>query len=443
MRDAVMERIIEEAKAKKVENIRLQFTDILGFPKNIVIPDWRLEEALDEGIAFDASSIVGYATIDESDLIARPDLVSWTIMPASLEKRVTATVNCNIFEPSGDRYAGDPKYVLERQIQKARDMGFNMQNFGPECEFFLLKIKDGLITHQPNDRGGYFDLSPLDLAESVRGDISAILQQMGFQVYTTHHEVSPGQHEINFKYADPLTTASRVVTLKYIAKVVALKHDLHATFMPKPIYGMNGTGMHTHMSLVGPEGNAFFDPDDRHQLSRVAYQYIAGLLKYSQEINGVLNSWVNSFKRLVPGFEAPCYIAWAMQNRSALIRIPAKRGEGTRVEVRNPDPAGNPYLQFAVMLAAGLKGIEDRLEAPEPVEADIYKLSKENRDEMGIESLPRNLGHALYHMEKGTLAREVLGPHIYKNFYHLKKQEFDEYRTQVSAWEIEKHLPIL
>ncbi len=434
--------IMEQAKSAKVENIRLQFTDILGFPKNIVIPSWRLEEALDEGVAFDASSIVGYATIEESDLTAKPDFSSFGIMPEYLEKRVTARLNCDIYEPDGKRYEGDPKHVLERVIEKAGDMGFRA-NIGPECEFFLLKMRDGCVTMIPNDKGGYFDLSPLDLAESVRGEISSLLQQMGFQVYTTHHEVAPGQHEINFQYADPLTTAFRVVTLKYVAKVIAVQHDLHATFMPKPLHGQNGTGMHTHQSLVGKDGNAFHDPDDKNGLSQNAYYYIGGLLYYSKEINAILNSWVNSFKRLVPGYEAPCYVAWAMQNRSALIRIPAKRGEGTRIEVRNPDPAGNPYLQFAVMLAAGLKGIEKKMQPPEPVELDIYALNQKERSQYGIESLPSNLGHAVSFMEKSELALETLGPHIFNNFLYLKNKEWNEYRTQVTDWEISKYLGIL
>ncbi len=434
--------ILEEAKRVKLENVRVQFTDILGNPKNIVIPEWRLEEALDEGIAFDASSIEGYATIEESDLIAKPDLGSWQILPESLEKRVTARLNCDIYRTNGDRYAGDPKYVLEKAMKKASDMGYSA-NFGPECEFFLLKMVDGKPTTIPNDTGGYFDLSPRDLAENVRGDISALLQEMGFQVYTTHHEVAAGQHEINFQYSDPLTTADRVVTLKYVSKIISLRNDLHATFMPKPIHGENGTGMHTHMSLVGKDGNAFNDPDDENGLNKLAYNYIAGLLQYSKEMNPILNSWVNSFKRLVPGYEAPCYIAWATQNRSALIRIPAKRGGGTRIELRNPDPAGSPYLQFAVMLAAGLKGIEDNMQPPERVEKDIYKLSQAERAKYNIESLPDNLGHSLTFMEKSELMLETLGPHIFNNFLYLKRKEWDEYRTQVTDWEIDRYLSIL
>lgn len=435
-------KILEEAKSEKAEFVRLQFTDILGTPKNIVIPGWRLEEALDEGIPFDASSIIGYATIEESDLVAKPVLSSFAILPDTLEKRNTARVNCDIYTPEGNRFTGDPKYVLERVINKAKGMGYDF-NTGPECEFFLLKMEDGKPTTIPNDRGGYFDLSPLDLAENVRGDICSTLEKLGFQVYTSHHECAAGQHEINFQYADALTTADRVVTLRYVAKVIALRHNLHATFMPKPIFGVNGTGMHTHMSLFTNGSNVFLDESAEHQLSQTALNYIGGLLKYSKETAAVLNSWVNSYKRLVPGFEAPTYIAWATENRSALIRIPAKRGKGTRVELRNPDPAGNPYLQFAVMLASGLKGIEKKIEPPEPVEKDIYALSPRERELMGVETLPTNLGHALSFVEKSELMLETLGPHIFNNYLYLKNAEWSEYRTQVTGWERDKYLSIL
>jgi glutamine synthetase len=440
--DDTIANILEEAKGAKIELIRLQFTDILGMPKNIVIPAWRLEEALDEGIPFDASSIVGYATIEESDLVAKPDPKSFTVLPAELENRSTARVICDIYAPDGSRFGGDPKYVLEKVIGKAAKMGYRY-NTGPECEFFLLKMDDGKPTTIPNDQGGYFDLSPLDLAENVRAEICAMLEKLNFDVYTSHHEVASGQHEINFQYADAIITSDRVVTLRYIAKVIALQHNLHATFMPKPIFGVNGTGMHTHMSLFSNGNNVFFDPDAENKLSETALHYIGGLLKYSKEICAVLNSWVNSYKRLVPGYEAPTYIAWATENRSALIRIPAKRGKGTRVELRNPDPAGNPYLQMAVMLAAGLKGIEDKIEPPEPVEKDIYLLNPREREELGIDSLPANLGHALSFMEKSELMLETLGPHIFDSFRFIKNAEWNEYRTQVTDWELQKFLPRL
>lgn len=436
------DQVLAKVKDQRVENVRLQFTDILGVPKNIVIPARRLEEALEEGIAFDGSSITGYATIEESDYIAKPDPKSFSILPESIEKRKTVRINCDIYTPDGKRFDGDPKYVLERVLKKATEMGYSF-NTGPECEFFLFKMRDGCPTTIPNDKGHYFDLSPLDLAENVRGDICSTLETMGFQIYTSHHEVAAGQHEINFHYADALTTADRVVTLRYVAKIIALKNDLHATFMPKPLFGTNGTGMHTHMSLFTNGANVFFDESAKYQLSDTALHYIGGLLTYSKEMNAILNSWVNSYKRLVPGFEAPTYIAWARNNRSALIRIPAKRGSGTRCELRNPDPAGNPYLQFAVMLAAGLKGIEKKMEPPEPVEKDIYALSQRERELMGIETLPSNLGHAISFMEKSELMLETLRPHIFENFLYLKTEEWNEYRTQVTNWELERYLPLL
>lgn len=436
------DEIIREANEKKLEYVRLQLTDILGTPKNIVIPIRRLEEILDEGIAFDASSIIGYATIEESDLIARPVLSSFCILPEELEKRPAARINCDIYMPDGKRFPGDPKYVLERMVEKAAGMGFDF-NTGPECEFFLFKIINGQLTTVPNDNGGYFDLSPLDLAENVREDICSTLEKLGFKVYTSHHECAAGQHEINFNYADAVTTADRVVTLRYVAKAIALKYNLHATFMPKPIFGVNGTGMHTHMSLFSGGRNVFDDPDGKEGLSQTAMYYMGGLLKYSKEIAAVLNSKVNSYKRLVPGYEAPTYIAWSTENRSALIRIPAKRGNGTRVELRNPDPAGNPYLQFAVMLAAGLKGIENQIEPPEPVQKDIYALTQRERELYKIDTLPANLGHALSFMEKSELMLETLGPHIFENFLYIQTKEWNEYRTQVSSWEIDRYLSVI
>ncbi len=434
--------ILDNIKQNKVETIRLQFTDILGMPKNIVIPSSRLEEALEEGIMFDGSSIVGYATIEESDMVAKPDENTFTILPQTLERRRTAKFTCDIHEPNGNRFAGDPKYALERIMTKVKKKGYDF-NVGPECEFFLFKLNEGKPTTIPNDKGGYFDLSPLDLAENIRGDISATLQELGFNAYTSHHEVAPSQHEINFHHADALTTADRVVSLIYVTKAIALRYGLHATFMPKPIYGINGSGMHTHQSLIGKEGNAFYDSDGKHELSDSAIHYIGGLLKYAREICAVVNSWVNSYKRLVPGYEAPTYISWANRNRSALVRIPSKRGEGTRCELRNPDAAGNPYLQFAVMLAAGFKGIEKKIEPPEPVEKDIYVLTQREREELGIEALPANLGHALSYMEKSELVLETLDTHIFTHFLHVKRNEWNDYRTQVTQWEIEKYLPIL
>jgi len=435
--------VLNIIKKEKVQFVRLQFVDILGMPKNIVIPPGRLEEALDYGIPFDASSIAGYATIEESDKIAKPDPASFVILPESVEQRKTAKLNCDIFEPNGKRFEGDVKYVLEKMVKKALQLGY-IYNTGPECEFFLFKKNGENSTVTPNDTAGYFDLSHRDLAEGVRADISLALEQVGIQPYTAHHECADGQQEINFYYADAITTADRVITLKYITKVIAMKHNLHASFMPKPLYGQCGSGMHTHQSLFAMDGtNAFYDPSDKNELSPVAYHFIAGLLKYIKELSGVLNPTVNSYKRLVPGYEAPTYISWANQNRSALIRIPSKRGKGTRCELRNPDVSCNPYLAFSVMLAAGLKGIEDKLEAPEPVEKNIYALSEEDRQKYGIEQLPESLGHAIDVMSKSELVRETLGDHIFENMLHVKRKEWDSYRLQVTKWEVEHYLPIL
>ncbi len=435
--------VLTKVRDAKVLFVRLQFIDILGMPKNIVIPVSGLESALDEGVPFDASSIAGYATIEESDKIAKPDPASFVILPETVEQRKTAKLNCDIYEPNGKRFEGDVKYVLEKMVAKAAKLGY-IYNTGPEIEFFLFKKNGESSTIIPNDTAGYFDLSHRDLAEGVRADIALALEEVGIQPYTAHHECANGQQEINFHYADAITTADRVITLKYITKVIATKHNLHASFMPKPLYGQCGSGMHTHQSFFTMDGaNAFHDPTDKNQLSPVAYHFIAGLLKYIKELSGVLNQTVNSYKRLVPGYEAPTYISWANRNRSALIRIPSKRGKSTRCELRNPDVSCNPYLAFAVMLAAGLKGVEQKLEAPAPVEKNIYALSEEERLMYGIEQLPESLGHALAVMSRSDLVKETLGDHIFENLIHVKRQEWDSYRLQVTQWEVDSYLPVL
>ena len=437
------EDVLNIAKKEKVLFVRLQFVDILGMPKNIVIPPSRLEEALDYGIPFDASSIAGYATIEESDKIAKPDAKSFVILPEEIEKRKTAKLNCDIYEPNRKRFIGDSKYVLEKVQNKAKKLGY-IYNTGPECEFFLFKKDGDDATLIPNDAASYFDLSHRDLAEGVRADISLALNTLGIKTYTSHHEVSAGQHEINFRFSDALTVADSVITLKYVTKVIARNHELHASFMPKPLFGLNGSGMHTHLSLFTLNGkNAFHDPKDKNQLSSVARHFLAGLLKYIKEITAILNPTVNSYKRLVPGYEAPTYIAWASRNRSALVRIPTGRGDGTRCELRSPDLSGNPYLQFAVLLAAGLGGINEKLEPPFPVERNIYALSEKERENYNIHHLPESLGHALAFMEDSDLVKETLGDHIFDNFLHVKQREWEEYRTQITKWEIDKYLPIL
>jgi glutamine synthetase len=436
-------KVINIAKKEKVIFVRLQFVDILGMPKNIVIPLSRLEEALDNGIPFDASSIAGYATIEESDKIAKPVASTFVILPEEIEKRKTAKLNCDIYEPSGQRFSGDTKYILEKIVNKAKKMGY-VYNTGPECEFFLFKKDEDKSTLIPNDAAGYFDLSHRDLAEGVRADISVALECFGIKTYTSHHEVSDGQHEINFNYADALTTADRVITLKYVTKVIARAHGLHASFMPKPLFGSNGSGMHTHLSLFTLNGkNAFYDPKDKNKLSHIARYFIGGLLTYIKNITAILNPTVNSYKRLVPGYEAPTYISWANRNRSALIRIPTSRGNGARCELRSPDLSGNPYLQFAAMLAAGLKGIEDKIEPPNPVEKNIYFLSKMEMEKYNIHHLPESLGHALAFMEESDLLKDVLGEHIFSNFLHVKRKEWENYRMQVTPWETNKYLQVL
>jgi glutamine synthetase len=437
------EQVIHQIQEEDVLFIRLQFIDILGMPKNIVIPASRIEEALDDGIPFDASSIDGYATIEESDKIAKPYSSSFVILPEGIEKRKTAKLNCDIYEPNGDRFLGDTKYVLEQAVTQAKEQGY-LFNVGPECEFFLFKKNGDQTTLKPNDSAGYFDLSHRDLAEGVRAEISLALENFGITTYTSHHEVSAGQHEINFRYADALTTADRVITLKYVTKVMATTHGLHASFMPKPIYGLNGSGMHTHMSLFDRGGtNAFFDEDSSYQLSQTARYFIGGLLHYIKELTCILNPTVNSYKRLVPGYEAPTYISWANNNRSALIRIPSKRGNSTRCELRSPDLSGNPYLQFAVILTAGLQGLKEHMEPPEAVEKNIYELTAQQRLDYGIGQLPESLGHALDFMEKSELMKKVLGDHVFEHFLHVKHQEWDAYRTQVTNWELERYMPIL
>jgi glutamine synthetase len=437
------EDVLNIAKKEKVIFIRLQFVDILGMPKNIVIPLNRLEEALNDGVPFDASSIAGYATIEESDKIARPDPVSFVILPDEIEKRKTAKLNCDIYEPNGKRFEGDCKYILEKVVNKAKNMGY-IYNTGPECEFFLFKKDGNQSTLMPNDAAGYFDLSHRDLAEGVRADISIALDAFGIDTYTSHHEVSDGQHEINFKYADALTTADRVITLKYVTKVIAKKHELHASFMPKPLFESNGSGMHTHLSLFNLKGkSAFYDPNDKNDLSKTARYFIGGLLKYVKEMTAILNPTVNSYKRLVPGYEAPTYISWANRNRSALIRIPTGRENKTRCELRSPDLSGNPYLQFAVMLSAGLNGIEEKIIPPNLVEKNIYALSEKEMRKYKIHHLPESLGHALSFLEESKLMKQTLGNHIFENFLHVKKSEWNKYRTQVTPWEIDKYLEVL
>jgi glutamine synthetase len=441
--DKDKEQVLKLAKEHDVKFIRLWFSDILGFLKGFAITVDELEGALEEGMGFDGSSIQGYARIDESDMLARPDPKTFQIMPWRPKENAVARMFADIYEPDGTPYKGDPRWVLKRNLKKTQDLGYTFY-VGPELEYFYFKTSDG--KPEGLDRGGYFDLTPLDVATELRRETILTLEAMGIHVEYSHHEVAPSQHEIDLRYTDALTMADNAMTYRLVVKEIALKHGVYATFMPKPIFGQNGSGMHTHQSLFKGDKNAFFEPKDEFHLSKMAKSYIAGILKHSKEITSITSQWVNSYKRLVPGYEAPVYISWARRNRSALVRVPMyKPGKekATRIEFRSPDPACNPYLAFAVMLAAGLKGVEKGYELPPPVEEDIYEMSEEARKKHGIESLPGNLLEAIQLTEKSELVRETLGDHIFQKFIENKKIEWNQYRTHVSQYEIEKYLPIL
>lgn len=442
MSDRGKEWVLKECRDKGVEFIRLWFTDILGIMKSFSITIETLEEALEEGMGFDGSSITGYQDIQESDMIAMPDPSTFTLLPWRPSDKSVAKMFCDVLNPDGTPYAGDPRYILKRAIKKASDKGFTFY-VGPELEYFYFKDSKGTETL---DQGGYFDLTPLDVATSLRRDTILVLKEMGIAVEYSHHEVAPSQHEIDLRYADALTMADAAMTYRLVVKEVASEHGVYATFMPKPIFGTNGSGMHTHQSLFKGAKNAFFDADDPNHLSDVAKGYIAGLLHHAEEISSVLAQWVNSYKRLVPGYEAPVYIAWSQRNRSALIRVPyykPGKEQATRAELRCPDPACNPYLAFAVMLTAGLKGIEEGYELPQEMTENLYELTDEERKERGIKSLPGSLGEAIVATEKSELVRETLGDHAFERFIWLKKQEWDDFRVQVTQYELDKLLPLL
>ncbi|MCD9021010.1 type I glutamate--ammonia ligase [Cohnella silvisoli] len=434
------EDITRIAKEQNVRFIRLQFTDLLGSIKNVEIPVSQLEKALDNKMMFDGSSIEGYVRIEESDMYLYPDLSTWVVFPWVTENRVARLI-CDIYMPDGTPFAGDPRGILKRTLQEAEEMGFSTMNVGPEPEFFLFQTDDkGNPTMELNDQGGYFDLAPTDLGENCRRDIVLMLEEMGFEIEASHHEVAPGQHEIDFKYAPAIKAADQIQTFKLVVKTIARQHGLHATFMPKPLFGMNGSGMHCHQSLFRGNENAFFDNNDKIGLSNVARHYMAGVLKHARGIAAITNPTVNSYKRLVPGYEAPVYVAWSASNRSPMIRIPASRGLSTRIEVRNPDPAANPYLALAVMLKAGLDGIANKLSIPAPVDRNIYVMSEEERQDAGIPSLPINLKEAISELLRDDVICDVLGDHALSHFYELKEIEWDMYRTQVHQWERDQYL---
>ncbi|MBI5097883.1 MAG: type I glutamate--ammonia ligase [Nitrospirae bacterium] len=436
------EDVLELVEKNNVKFIRLWFTDILGQLKSFAITSEELEGAFDEGMGFDGSSIKGFARIDESDMIAKPDPTTFQIVPWRPKEQAVARMYCDILNPDGTPYEGDPRYALKRNLERLKEKSYTLY-LGPELEFFYFKNDKGT---EVLDEGGYFDLTTLDAASDLRRETVLTLESMGIKVEYSHHEVAPSQHEIDLKYADALTMADNVMTYRVVVKEVASKYGYYATFMPKPIFGKNGSGMHTHQSLFKGDKNAFFDAKDKFYLSETAKKYIAGLLKHAPEITAVANQWVNSYKRLVPGYEAPVYIAWARRNRSALVRVPLyKPGKekATRIELRSPDPACNPYLAFSVMLAAGLEGIEKNYELPEPVEKDIYHLSEEEKQELGIKSLPGSLIEAIEIVEKSEVVRKALGDHIFNNFIENKKIEWDDYRTKIHPYELERYLPIL
>ena len=429
-------------KDKGISFIQLWFTDVLGMLKSFSIRPSELEEAMTEGMGFDGSSIEGFARIEESDMIAKPDPATLQILPWRPQDKPVGRMFCDILQPDGSPYLGDPRFVLKRILARAADKGYTFYA-GPELEYFYF-AEDSEPT--PIDKGGYFDTTALDRGNAMRRDTVLMLEQMGIRVEYSHHEVAYSQHEIDLRYDEGLRMADKVMTYKLAVKEVARIHGNYATFMPKPLLGINGSGMHTHQSLFLGGKNAFHDPADPHHLSQVAKGYIAGILKHAREITGVCNQWVNSYKRLVPGYEAPVYISWARRNRSTLIRVPMyKPGkeEATRIEYRAPDPSCNPYLAFAVMLAAGLKGVEENYPLPESVEEDIYHMSAGERQRLGINSLPGNLFEAIYEMEKSDLVREALGDHIFFKFIENKKIEWDNYRIHVSRYEIDKYLPML
>ena len=434
------EDIIRIIGEEDVKFIRLQFTDIFGILKNVAITPSQIGKALDNECMFDGSSIDGFARISESDMYLYPDYDSFVIFPWRPQSGKVARLICDIYTPNGEPFVGDPRYALKTVLARAKEMGY-IFNVGPELEFFLFQNdENGKPTTMAHDEGGYFDLEPIGQGEDIRREISFALEAMGFEIEASHHEVAQAQHEIDFKFGEALMTADNIMTFKLAVKTIAKRYGMHASFMPKPIYGINGSGMHTNMSLMKDGKNAFYDPDHELGLSETAMQFIAGVLKHVKGITAITNPLVNSFKRLVPGYEAPCYLAWSAANRTALIRIPATRGIGTRIELRSPDPSANPYLALALCLAAGLDGIENKLTPPKQVFNSIFAMSPLERTEAGIDNLPGSLREALDEFECDPLAKEVLGEHIFDKYLEAKDDEWNDYRTQVSKWEIDTYL---
>lgn len=436
--------VLKTLEERGIRFVRFWFTDVLGFMKSFAVTDTEVETAFEEGMGFDGSSIDGFARIQESDMIANPDPSTFQLLPWRPDEGGVARMFCDIVTPEGEPFQGDPRFVLKRILKKAADMGYTMY-VGPELEFFYFEDHKGTVVL---DNGGYFDLTPLDVASDLRRDTVLALEKLGIPVEYSHHEVAPSQHEIDLRYCDALSMADNVMTYRLTVKEIAYANGVYATFMPKPIQGENGSGMHVHQSLFTKDGNAFFDADDPqgYNLSTVGKQYIAGLLKYAPEFCAVTNQFVNSYKRLVPGYEAPVYITWARRNRSAMVRVPMyKPGKenATRVELRSPDPSANPYLAFAVMLGAGLKGIEEGLELPAEATNNIFHMTEEELETAGIKMLPENLGDAIKLFEDSETMKEILGDHIHKFFVDNKKAEWNEYKAYVTAWEQDKYLSVL
>ncbi len=444
MKKKSKEEILKVVKEQDVKFIRLWFTDILGQVKSFAITDNELKGALENGMGFDGSSITGYQSIEESDMIAMPDPSTFQILPWRPQEKKVARMICDILTPEGKPYEGDPRYVLKKALDRMKKMGFDHYYLGPELEFFY--FKNDTASTEGLDKGGYFDLTTLDMASDLRRDTVLSLEAMGIPVEYSHHEVGSSQHEIDMRYTDALDMADYVITYRIIVKEVASNHGVYATFIPKPLFGENGSGMHTHQSIFKGSKNAFFSKDDKYHLSDIAKKFIAGQLRHAREMSAVFAQWVNSYKRLVPGYEAPVYIAWSNRNRSALIRVPGYhpgKEKATRAELRCPDPACNPYLTFAVMLHAGLDGIEKGYKISEPMEKNLYHLSDEERKELGIESLPDNLGEAVLISEQSELVKKALGKHIFSRFIELKKKEWEDYRIQITKYELDNLLPIL
>lgn len=439
------ESVLQDITDNNIELVDLQFTDILGTIKSVTIPSSHLEEVLERGLWFDGSSIYGFARIQESDMLLMPDPVTYRMLPWIEEPPLRARIICDILTAEGEPFAGDPRYALKRSIAKAEAMGFSAYNIGPELEFFLFRKNGSSSTLDavPHDVGGYFDFSPNDEAERVRSAITTTLQKLNINVEMNHHEVAIGQHEIDFRYSDALHSADNSVTFKYAVKGVAVKHGLFATFMPKPIFGQNGSGMHCHQSLFKGNDNAFYDPSDEYKLSQTAYQFIAGLLHHARGLSGVVAPTVNSYKRLTPGYEAPVYICWAQRNRSALIRVPRYtpgREKSIRIELRFPDPSANPYLAFAAMLEAGLDGINKQMTPPAPINEDVFEWTTEERQHRGVGVLPSTLEEAMDELAADEVVHGALGSHIYNAYDRAKRAEWEEYRLRVTDWELKRYL---